>query len=123
MIFSAGGDTQLAWIFEHGFKLLSGFLHWLSFALLISVSTPFLGIINYLNCLLFFYFLRQPYPGFPTRRLPEPDMYYFGFLVKLTISNFQYNMEILGGALNLVYTAKIRLLSLHMSINFAPAPH
>ena len=43
-------------------------------------------------------------------------MYYFGFLVKLTISNFHYNMEILGGALNLIYTAKIRLLLLHMSI-------
>ena len=75
MIFSVGGDTQLAWIFEHGFKLLSGFLHWLSCALLISVSTPPLGVIDYLDCLLFFHFLRQLCLGFPTRRLPEPDMF------------------------------------------------
>ena len=53
---------------------------------------------------------------FPTIRLPEPDTFSFKFLVKLTVSNFHYNMEIFGGALNLIYTAKIRLLLLHMSI-------
>ena len=39
MIFSVGGDTQLAWILEQGFQLLNGFLHWLNCALLISVPT------------------------------------------------------------------------------------
>ena len=56
------------------------------------------------------YILCQPWPWFPHKKASWAWYFLFGFLVKLMVSNFHYNMEILGGALNLVYTAKIRLL-------------